>query len=111
MTPQEVRHRLEARLAELDGEDAANADARDTVELQQDSVGRLSRMDAMQQQAMAQATERRRRAERTRIAAALQRLEECDWGWCTACGEEIAARRLDHDPSVATCLSCASGGE
>lgn len=109
MDEKEARKRLTARLAELDGEDAANADARDPVELQQDSVGRLSRMDAMQQQAMAQATERRRVAERARIVAALERLDEGEWGWCLSCGEEIADKRLAHDPSVAACVKCASG--
>jgi DnaK suppressor protein len=63
----------------------------------------------MQQQAMAQAQERRRMAERRRIAAALERLEEGEWGWCVSCGEEIAAKRLEHDPSVATCVRCAAG--
>ncbi|MBO6768834.1 MAG: TraR/DksA family transcriptional regulator [Erythrobacter sp.] len=110
MRENEARTRLLARRAELDAEDAANADSRDTVELQQDSVGRLSRMDAMQQQAMAQATERRRKAERKRIAAALARLDQGEWGWCIVCGEQIAERRLAHDPSVATCLKCASAG-
>lgn len=107
MTEDDARNRLLARRAELDAEDAANADSRDPVELQQDSVGRLSRMDAMQQQAMAQATERRRRAERARIEAALGRLDEGEWGWCTACGNEIAEKRLAHDPSVAKCVGCA----
>ena len=110
MTGEEARTRLLARRDELDAEDAANADSRDTVELQQDSVGRLSRMDALQQQAMAQATERRRKAERARIEAALRRLDEDEWGWCTACGEAIAEKRLAYDPAVPTCLKCASGG-
>ena len=108
MTEDDARKRLVARQAELDAEDAANVDSRDTVELQQDSVGRLSRMDAMQQQAMAQATARRRHAERARIEAALARLEEGEWGWCTACGNAIAKKRLEHDPSVAQCVDCAN---
>lgn len=111
MTEDEARTALIARRAELDREAAANADSRDTVELQQDSVGRLSRMDAMQQQAMAQATERRRVAERARIGAALERLEDGEWGYCLRCGEAIAEQRLRHDPSVALCVQCASGGE
>ena len=109
MTEEEARQALLTRSQELDREDALNADSRDTVELQQDSVGRLSRMDAMQQQAMAQATERRRAAERARIAAALERIEEGEWGYCLVCGEEIAEKRLRHDPSVANCVSCAAG--
>ena len=109
MTEDEARAALIARQDQLAKEDAANADSRDTVELQQDSVGRLSRMDAMQQQAMAQAQERRRAAERTRIKAALERLDEGEWGYCLTCGEEIAEARLRHDPSVAVCVGCASG--
>ena len=109
MTEDEARSALLARRQALDAEDASNADSRDTVELQQDSVGRLSRMDAMQQQAMAQATERRRAAERVRIAAALERIEDGEWGYCLKCGEEIAEKRLRHDPSVANCVICASG--
>ena len=111
MTEDEARAALLARREALEAEGAANADSRDTVELQQDSVGRLSRMDAMQQQAMAQATERRRVAERARIAAALERIDEGEWGYCLKCGEEIAAKRLKHDPSVANCVNCASGVE
>ncbi|EAQ28703.1 dnaK suppressor protein, putative [Erythrobacter sp. NAP1] len=109
MTEDEARAALLERREQLVREDAANADSRDTVELQQDSVGRLSRMDAMQQQAMAQAQERRRAAERTRITAALTRLDEGEWGYCLRCGEKIAEARLRHDPSVAVCVGCASG--
>ena len=107
MTEEEARAALLARQQELAMETEANADSRDTVELQQDSVGRLSRMDAMQQQAMAQAQERRRKAEGARITAALERLDEGEWGYCLSCGENIADKRLAHDPSVATCVKCA----
>lgn len=110
MTEDEARTALLERQAQLAKEDVANADSRDTVELQQDSVGRLSRMDAMQQQAMAQAQERRRAQERVRIEAALERLDDGEWGYCAKCGEEIAEARLKHDPSVATCVKCAGGG-
>lgn len=107
MTEDEARAALTERLAELDRLDALSEDGRAPVTLQQDSVGRLSRMDAMQQQAMAQAEERRRGAERTRIKAALERLDEGEWGWCVTCGEEIAEGRLRNAPSVATCVGCA----
>jgi len=107
MTQEEARKVLLARQEALTREDAANSDARDTVELQQDSVGRLSRMDAMQQQAMAQATERRRAAEGIRIKAALTRIEDGEWGYCVSCGSEIAHARLRHDPSTPTCIKCA----
>ncbi|MGJ8606213.1 MAG: TraR/DksA family transcriptional regulator [Marivita sp.] len=107
MTKDEARTALKAREAELAEEDRLSDEARAPVTLQQDSVGRLSRMDAMQQQAMAQAQERRRGQERLRIKAAFARLDEGEWGYCATCGEEIAAARLKHDPSVAVCVGCA----
>ena len=108
MTQEEARTKLLTRRAELAEEDRLSAEARGPVTLQQDSVGRLSRMDAMQQQQMALAGEKRRQSERSRIAAALHRLDQGDWGFCLTCGEEIAAKRLEHDPSVATCVGCAA---
>jgi DnaK suppressor protein len=84
-----------------------SADSRDPVTLDQTSVGRLSRMDAMQQQAMALATERRRAVALTRIEAALARIEAGDYGWCVQCGEAIAPKRLALDPAIPTCIACA----
>ena len=109
MTEDEARKRLLARKAELDEEDRISSEARAPVTLQQDSVGRLSRMDALQQQAMAQATQKRREAEKARIGAALARLDEGEWGWCVTCGEAIADARLEHDPGAGQCVGCASG--
>ncbi|MGI9407307.1 MAG: TraR/DksA family transcriptional regulator [Hyphomicrobiaceae bacterium] len=102
--------RLQARKQELSSLREISADARDTVALDQQSVGRLSRMDAMQQQAMAEATERQRAGELLRIEAALARLEDGEYGYCERCGEEIPDKRLEIDPSVATCVDCAAGG-
>jgi len=109
MDPNEARRRLLARLAELEEEDRISEGDRAPVRLDQDAVGRLSRIDAMQVQAMALAAQRRRQAEKGRIAGALRRLEENEFGYCAACGEEIAERRLRHDPSVALCIACACG--
>jgi len=109
MTEDEARAALAARATQLAEQDRISAEGRAPVALQQDSVGRLSRMDAMQQQAMAQAQERRRNQERARIKAALELLEEGEWGYCATCAEAIAEARLRHDPSAATCVRCASG--
>ncbi|TMM48345.1 TraR/DksA family transcriptional regulator [Qipengyuania marisflavi] len=108
MTEAEARQHLIARREELAQEDRISAEGRAPVKLEQDSVGRLSRMDAMQQQAMAQAAERRRQAERKRIAAALVRLNDGEWGYCATCGKAIAPQRLANDPSVASCVTCAA---
>jgi DnaK suppressor protein len=102
------RRKLEKRRAELQALQAISEESRGPVILDQTSVGRLSRMDAMQGQAMAMATHRQRGQELQRIAAALLRLDDGSFGYCLDCGEEIAEKRLRFDASVATCIRCAT---
>ena len=105
----DFRARLAAELEALDAEDRLGAEGQKTVALDQSAVGRLSRMDALQGQAMAKATSARRAARRQRIAAAFARMDAGEFGYCVACGEEIAPERLDLDPTVPTCIGCAAG--
>ncbi len=105
----EYRTRLAAELAALDRQDDLGRDGQRTVTLDQQSVGRLSRMDALQQKAMAKATQARRGQLRRRLLAALDRIDEGEFGYCVECGEEIARGRLELDPTAATCVSCAPG--
>ena len=79
------------------------------MELDQQAVGRLSRMDALQSQAMAQAQARRREGERARIRAALGRIAEGEYGYCTDCGDAVEPKRLAADPSIALCADCMRG--
>lgn len=103
------RQRLHEMRAALDAEEALGRDGQAVVELDQQAVGRLSRMDALQGQAMARAAGARRGARRTRIEAALARIEDGSFGACTDCGEPLPKGRLDLDPTVSLCVSCASG--
>mgnify|MGYP003678514487 CR=1 FL=1 len=105
-----MRTRLLALKAELEAVEAAAAEGRATVELDQTRVGRLSRMDALQGQQMALATERRRQAEIVKIDAALGRIEAGDYGYCVKCDEPIDTKRLDRDPAAPLCIDCARGG-
>lgn len=81
-------------------------DASDTVELDQQRMGRLSRMDALQGQQMAQASERRRKEILTRIEGALRRIENGDYGICFVCGDDIDTARLNIDPTATRCIGC-----
>lgn len=103
----EFRRILEAQQAELRDISQASAKGRSPVILDQQSVGRISRVDAMQQQAMAQAQERQRVFELVRIEQALKRIEEGEFGWCMDCGEAIAPGRLKIAPSAGLCVRCA----
>ena len=107
LDPDAVRRRLERERDELLNASTMAADQRRPVELDQQSVGRLSRMDALQVQAMAQAVEARRRERRQRIEAVLGRIADGDYGSCVECGEDIPAKRLAIDPTVGRCVDCA----
>lgn len=100
------RQRLLAMRQELQQMDEDSAEARGTVTLDQQSVRRLSRMDAMQGQQMALETERRRKRQLLEIEAALRRINADEYGECLECGEEIASGRLDINPAVTCCIGC-----
>lgn len=100
---------IRARLAALEEEDRLGEAGQATVELDQQAVGRLSRMDALQNQAMAKANSARRQSERTRLTAALARISEGEYGYCEDCGDDIALGRLDLDPAAVKCIQCARG--
>jgi DnaK suppressor protein len=85
--------------------------AEEIVELDQTRVGRLSRMDAMQAQAMSQETGRRRRQLLVAVDAALERVKNGGYGDCFECGDTINPRRLEADPSTTLCINCAEALE
>jgi len=87
---------------EQSGQEAAQ-----TVELDQTTVGRVSRMDALQSQAMAKESQQRRAIQLQRIGAAFKRLEKGEFGVCQKCGEFIAPKRLEFDPTTPLCFECA----
>lgn len=101
---------LEEKQALGEKNDAADS-ATKPVELDQQSVGRLSRMDAMQGQAMALATRQRQQQRMRQLVAALRRIDEDDYGYCEDCGKPVDPRRLEIDPATLFCLECASARE
>lgn len=102
-----IQRKLLALREELQADSASSESSRDTVVLDQTSVGRLSRMDAMQGQAMAKAEEERRQRRLKLIGGALVRIDNEEFGECIECGEWIGAKRLEWDPLVLKCINCA----
>ncbi len=97
--------------AELHSIGETSQQAETVVELDQARVGRLSRMDAMQAQAMSLETGRRRRQQLVKITAALERVCNGDYGECFECGEAINPRRLEADLTATLCIVCAEAQE
>lgn len=95
----ELRSSLEAALS-LKKESAG------TVELDQQLMGRLSRMDALQHQEMAKAGREVQQLRLRRVVQALRAIEEGSYGECRECGEYIAFNRLEVSPEAPFCLEC-----
>ena len=103
------QQRITDQLSALEQDNALGQSSQALVTLDQQSVGRLSRMDALQSQVMAQATQKRRHVLRRGLLSALQRLKDDNFGFCEDCGEDIAPKRLEFNPTVLLCVGCVSG--
>lgn len=81
------------------------------VALDQQSVGRVSRIDAIQQQQMASANRDQTIVLLQQVGAALKRIESGDYGLCLICDEPIALPRLQTQPYTPNCITCQSKQE
>ena len=100
--------RLQSALRDTSAAIARAQQATATVALDPSSIGRLSRIDALQQQAMAQGLMARLQMEKRRLEAALDRFDAGTYGVCCACHDAIESARLLSDPAVVFCQACAA---
>ena len=85
---------------------AVSVDAARPVELDQQAMGRVSRIDAIQQQKMVQANRRRAQLRLNQFQAALRAIEDDEYGICRLCDDFIRYGRLKARPEAAICLEC-----
>ena len=95
---EKVRREIEAQL------DASREDAK-PVDLDE-PIGRLTRMDAMQQQNMTKAGRRSLEARLKQIAGALAGVQTGDYGLCGRCDEPVGYPRLRARPESRLCVRC-----
>ena len=100
------RELLEAKAKEAKEYLESSKDSAGVVELDT-SIGRLSRMDAMQSQQMVKELRRRKETELRSIRAAVNRIEKGWYGNCGLCQKPIAEERLEIFPDILTCVNCA----
>ena len=105
---QHFKHTLHQLRSDLLAVEESGQEAAQTVELDQTTVGRVSRMDALQGQAMAKESQQRRTIQLQRIEASLERLEKGTFGLCLRCEEDIHPKRLEFDPTTPLCIDCAT---
>lgn len=101
----DFRERLKALRTEIKESLASSKNSSEAVQLDT-SIGRLSRMDAMQDQQMALELRRRRESQLVRIQSALERMSLGTYGICISCKDPIAEARLELSPDAAVCVKC-----
>jgi DnaK suppressor protein len=102
----EIRSQLERQLARLERSMRVTDTAAEPVTLDQSAVGRLSRIDSLQNQAMARNLQERERIKLAHIQGALRRMDEGTYGVCVECGRELPFGRLLVLPEAPTCAAC-----
>ncbi|MDP6892919.1 MAG: TraR/DksA C4-type zinc finger protein [Verrucomicrobiota bacterium] len=100
------RKRLETLRLEIEGNMSTNKDDTGVVELDS-SIGRLSRMDALQNQQIALELKRRQENQLLRIKNAIKRMDKGQYGFCGKCKKSIEEDRLEIFPDTFTCINCA----
>jgi len=114
LTAKQINHlkkQLKLKAAELESQLEESRQSTEPVTLDQQSVGRVSRIDAIQQQQMAVANREQSMLLLKRVSAALRRIESEEYGFCLQCGEPIAYARLEVQPFTPLCLDCQSAME
>ena len=96
---------LEEALYEVEKYLESSEDAAAAVEPDK-GLGRLSRMEAMQDQQLVMEMRRRKKRQLAEVKSAILRLEMGNYGTCIFCGKEISPERLAAAPEIQTCMSC-----
>ena len=103
----EIRAELLRTLSRLERSMKISGESARPGDLEQDTVGRLSRIDAIQNQGLTQSLQERERVQLASITDALRRIEEGSYGACSACGAAIPFERLLVFPEAKNCAACA----
>ena len=102
----ELRDALRRLKSEIEETLDRSKEAAQPVQLDQQAIGRVSRIDAIQQQKMVEANRARQRIRLAHVRAALTAIEEDTYGECLHCEEPIAYKRLLAKPESRICLHC-----
>ena len=110
-----LRNKIKKRLLELEAgllESIENAkQSSKPVKLDQQSIGRVSRIDAIQQQQISLSALQRQERQLNQVKQALQKIDDKDFGYCRMCEELIKETRLLARPEHNICLACTKSGE
>jgi len=103
---EDLRVELERQLGRLHKSMKVTDEAMRPVELDQTAVGRLSRMDSLQNQSLSKGLHEREVVRLSQIREALGRIEDGTYGVCTVCGGPVPFERLFVFPEAPECSEC-----
>lgn len=103
----ELKKKIEAEILKTEGE------IREVEKLTQpitpeNSIGRVSRMDAINNKSVMEAALRTKKSKLTKLKIALAKIEETNFGLCAMCNHPIQSMRLMYMPESTRCVRCAS---
>jgi DnaK suppressor protein len=73
----------------------------------ENSIGRVSRMDAINNKGVSEASLRSTKRKLTNLKIALEKIDKPEFGICTRCKQPIAPARLMYMPESTRCVRCA----
>ena len=103
---QELRQLMEAALGDVT---ERIGDLRELTKpiAQENAIGRVSRMDAINNKSINDAALRQAESKRKRLEYNLKRFDERDFGKCSRCQGDIPVGRLRLMPDAIRCVRCA----
>ncbi|MEX2582482.1 MAG: hypothetical protein WD766_04385 [Gemmatimonadota bacterium] len=104
-----IREELERRLRRMERSFDSNGNGT-SREIDQSAVGRLSRIEALQNQGMTDNLRERERTQRDEVTQALSRIVDGSFGLCAGCRSPIQFERLLVFPEARTCSACPGSG-
>ncbi|MEX0891242.1 MAG: TraR/DksA family transcriptional regulator [Gemmatimonadota bacterium] len=111
LTPDQQREladELDRVLRKLERSMLVTDEALRPVVLDQSAVGRLSRIDSLQNQGLTRNLQEREQAKLGQVVTAMRRMADDTYGVCVECAGPIPFERLQVFPETPTCAACAS---
>ena len=102
----EFRKRVEAKLGLLEERIAEYRELTQPI-LPENAIGRVSRMDAINNRSVNEAALRTAERQKVELLRALERLNDQKFGLCHGCGERIPIGRILLVPGATRCVACA----
>ena len=110
MTPEEKQELKNAivRLISATEADIADLEGMTQPISPENSIGRVSRMDAINNKSVMDASKRNKKAKLAKLKVALNKIDEEDFGICVICERPIQPKRLMFMPESSKCVRCAA---